>query len=103
MYKIVCLMSNNTGKKFGGRAKGTPNRITRDRREMLGGFLQDNFDEFVRRMKAIENPYEYCRMYVQILGFVLPKCSSITIKEEPHIVSLTEELDRISGERTLYR
>ena len=89
-------MSNRTGYKFGGRAKGTPNKITSERRKELDLFLENNFEEFENRMKAIENPADYCRLYIQLLNFVLPKISSVTIKDEPHRETLAEELDRIA-------
>lgn len=89
-------MSNRTGYKFGGRTKGTPNKITSERRKELDLFLENNFEEFENRMKAIENPADYCRLYIQLLNYVLPKISSVTIKDEPHRETLAEELDRIA-------
>ncbi len=88
-------MSNKSGRKFGGRAKGTPNKITLERRQLLDLFLKDNFEEFATRFAAIENPVEYCRIYIQLLGFVIPRISSITLQEEKHQETLQEELDRI--------
>ena len=63
---------------------------------MLDIFLENNFEEFENRMKAIENPADYCRLYIQLLNYVLPKISSVTIKDEPHRETLAEELDRIA-------
>ena len=91
-------MSNTTGRKFGGRTKGTPNRITLERKTLLDNFLAENFSEFKERMSQIENPVDFCRLYVQLLNFVLPKISSVTLQEEPHRETLAEELERIAKE-----
>lgn len=77
--------------------KGTPNKITQERKELLDLFLKDHFNEFVERMSSIESPVDYCRIYVQLLNFVMPKIASVAIKEEPYRESLAEELDRICG------
>lgn len=91
-------MSNTTGRKFGGRKKGTPNRLTVERKALLDSFLAENFDEFKERMSQIENPVDFCRLYVALLNFVLPKISSVALKEEKHQETLAEELDRIANE-----
>ena len=82
--------------KTGGRQLGTPNRITAERRKLLDLFLEDNFEEFERRMAAIENPADYCRIFVQLLNFVMPKISSVTIQDEVPGETLAEELDRLA-------
>jgi len=38
-------MANTTGKKFGGRTKGTPNRTTEELRKIFISFLEHNIDE----------------------------------------------------------
>lgn len=83
--------------KTGGRQSGTPNRITAERRKLLDLFLEDNFEEFERRMAAIENPADYCRIFISILGFVIPKLSSVTVKDDIPQKTLKDELDEIAG------
>ncbi len=95
MSKIII---NNMAKvKTGGRKQGTPNKLTSERRKLLDLFLENNYEEFERRMSAIENPVDYCRLYISILGFVIPKLSSVTIKDDLPQKTLKDELDEISG------
>ena len=35
-------MANNTGKKFGGRTKGTPNKLTQEMKEKIKAVVEDS-------------------------------------------------------------
>ena len=37
-------MANNTGKKYGGRQKGTPNRMTKELRTLLKDILYNEME-----------------------------------------------------------
>jgi hypothetical protein len=73
-------MSNITGKKFGGRTKGTPNKITTTKRELVAKFIDDNFDDFIISYKGLE-PIQKCKVFPDMLKFVLPYLQSIEVKD----------------------
>ncbi len=47
-------MANTTGKKFGGRQKGTPNRLTRELRAVLKDVLYEEIDRLPERLNELE-------------------------------------------------
>jgi hypothetical protein len=50
-------MANNTGKKYGGREKGTPNRMTKELRSVLKDVLFEEIEALQVRLDAL-NPKE---------------------------------------------
>jgi hypothetical protein len=47
-------MANNTGKKFGGRSKNTPNRTSEAVRQSLLKLLDDNLDQLKKDLKEMK-------------------------------------------------
>jgi len=47
-------MANTTGKKFGGREKGTPNKLTKELRSALKDVLYDEIEQIPHRLNALE-------------------------------------------------
>jgi len=54
------------------RPKGSKNKVTKDAKEALQSFLSDNVDTFKRRMSELNN-VDYCRLYVKMLSYVVPR------------------------------
>ena len=50
-------MANTTGNKYGGREKGTPNRITKELRSLLKDVMYDEIGALQERLDAL-NPKE---------------------------------------------
>ena len=50
-------MANTTGNKYGGRQKGTPNRITKELRSLLKDVMYDEIGALQERLDAL-NPKE---------------------------------------------
>ena len=50
-------MANTTGDKYGGREKGTPNRITKELRSLLKDVLYEEIGALQDRLDAL-NPKE---------------------------------------------
>ena len=48
---------NNTGKKYGGREKGTPNRMTKELRSVFKDVLFEDIEALQVRLDAL-NPKE---------------------------------------------
>lgn len=80
-------MANTTGKKYGGRTKGTPNKTTAEAREILQKVIGKELDKLGALLANLE-PIERVNALAKLLPYILPKQSEITIgpKEE-----MTEE------------
>jgi len=69
-----------TGRKTGGRDKGTPNKLTLSHRELI----QSIFDSEVRsgriecELKKLEGK-DYIDAIIKLTGFVLPKLNSVDV------------------------
>ena len=75
-------MANNTGIKYGGRQKGTPNKATARLREafteLLEGKVQELFDKV-----AEKNPQKALELLLKLSEFALPKLRAIEVNNEP--------------------
>jgi len=70
-------MANNTGKKYGGRKKGTPNRLTKELRTVLKDVIYDeleNLDECLKELDAKQR----VELIIKLLPYVFPKLESIS-------------------------
>ena len=47
-------MANTTGKKFGGRQKGTPNRLTRELRAVLKDLIHEELETLHERLDHLD-------------------------------------------------
>ena len=83
----------------GGRKKGTPNKINKERRELLAKFLDDNFDEFVSCWQAIDDPYKKCSIYNDLIPFATPKLQSIELNNTASKKTFEQELDELEGKK----
>lgn len=73
-------MANTTGKKFGGRTKGTPNKMTNEIRERFQTLLNDNLDKMQSDLDALE-PKERLKTLLELANYVLPKLRTIDVNE----------------------
>ena len=60
-------MANNTGKKYGGRTKGTPNKVTSEVKSKLVELIDGTIDELsstnltvANKIKLLEIALNYC-------------------------------------------
>ena len=70
-------MANNSGKKFGGRQKGTPNRMTKELRTVLKDLLYEEIEELRERLNGLE-PKERIELIIKLMPFALPKVTSVS-------------------------
>ncbi|MDF0706609.1 hypothetical protein [Flagellimonas okinawensis] len=80
-------MANTTGKKFGGRRKGTPNKKTEALRARVENLIDDNWDKIQNDLKELSGK-ERVDTIVKLLEYSLPKLSRTEFQE----VSTVEEL-----------
>ena len=76
-------MANTTGKKFGGREKGTPNRLTKELRAVLKDLIHEELETLQERMDHLD-PKERLEVLVKLLPYILPRVSPASyITDEP--------------------
>lgn len=83
-------MANTTGKKFGGRKKGTPNKDIKILRERINNLLDNHFGELEEDFKSL-TPKERIDAYIKLLEYAVPKLSRTEISNKPfkQIVGIT--------------
>lgn len=65
-------MANNTGLKFGGRSKGTPNRTTKETRDALKKIIDNELDQLPELLRAMK-PHQRIEIFTRLLQYVIPK------------------------------
>jgi hypothetical protein len=65
-------MANNTGKKYGGREAGTPNRLTKELRAALKNIMHQEIELLPDHFKSLE-PKDRLELLVKLLPYALPK------------------------------
>jgi len=65
-------MANNTGKKYGGRDAGTPNRLTKELRAALKNILHQEIELLPEHFNKLY-PKQRIELLVKLLPFALPK------------------------------
>jgi hypothetical protein len=76
---------NNTKQKFGGRAKGTPNKATAELRERFTSLLESNFETIQNDLNSLE-PKDRIKTLLEISKFVIP-----TLKAVDNSIQLSNE------------
>ena len=72
-------MANTTGKKFGGRKKNTPNKITSNLREWLEKLINKNRLQIERDIKAL-SPKDRLQVLEKFMQYTIPRMKSIETK-----------------------
>ena len=72
-------MANNTGKKYGGRQKGTPNRMTKELRSILKDILYEEIEALQERLDALK-PKEILELIIKLMPYALSKVTSVSHK-----------------------
>ena len=68
-------MANTTGKKFGGRKKGTPNRLTKETRILLKNIVYSEIENIETLLSDLETEKRLEYM-IKLLPYVLPKVNN---------------------------
>ena len=61
-------MANTTGKKFGGREKGTPNRLTKELRSVLKDIVYQELEEIEKHLNELE-PKERIELVLKLMPY----------------------------------
>ena len=70
-------MANNTGKKYGGRQKGIPNKLTKEIRKVLKDLIYKELDEIQEHLDALE-PKQRIELVIKLIPYVLLKVDNIS-------------------------
>ena len=70
-------MANTTGNKYGGRQKGTPNRMTKKLRVLLKDIIYQELEEVQERFSLLE-PKQRIELIIKLMPYILPKVNSIS-------------------------
>lgn len=65
-------MANYTGKKYGGRKAGTPNRLTNELRALLKNILHQEIEMLTDHLNKLE-PKDRLELLVKLLPYAIPK------------------------------
>ena len=70
-------MANTTGKKYGGREKGTPNKLTKELRVILKDVIFNELSSLGQRMDSLEEK-ERIELMIKLIPYALPKIESVS-------------------------
>ena len=70
-------MANTTGKKYGGRQKGTPNRMTKELRVLLKDIMYQELEKIQERFSLLE-PKQRIELIIKLTSYILPKVNNIS-------------------------
>lgn len=65
------------GYKTGGRQKGTPNKLTKEMRDVLKGVVAEELEGLPQRFNELDTK-DRLELFIKLLPFVLPKTQSIS-------------------------
>lgn len=72
---------NNTGKKYGGRTQGTPNKITTEMRKKISDALNNSIENLESDLATL-NTKERLEIVAKLLNFILPKLKEVEINTD---------------------
>lgn len=64
-----------------GRPKGSQNRVTKELRQAISAFLEDNFEKLVNDFQVL-SPKDKIKFYSDLLQYSLPKLQSVQLETE---------------------
>lgn len=72
----------NDGKgRIGGRAKGTPNKVTGSLKEFIRNLIDNNREQVIDDLRALQ-PYQRLLFIERLIGYVLPKQAAVDVKSQ---------------------
>jgi hypothetical protein len=83
-------MANTTGLKYGGRQKGTPNKLTVELRSALKDVLYEEIERLPHRLDELETK-DRLELLVKLMPYVFPRMNAASHSmDEP--IDLTHNL-----------
>lgn len=72
-------MANTTGKKFRGRQKGTPNKLTKELQSVLKDVIYEEIKRLPERLDELDTKGRL-ELLVKLMSFIFPKLESDRIR-----------------------
>ena len=82
-------MANTTGKKYGGRTKGTPNKVTSEVKGKLQYLIDKTVDELTTANLSVSHKLKLLEL---ALNYTLPKLAHTYKEVEQNVKSYTVEV-----------
>lgn len=76
---------------FGHRQRGTYKTKTAELRELMREAALDRFPKFLKEMEQMDGK-DYCKTYLDMLNYVVPKITSLALDEDGNVTSAMEHL-----------
>lgn len=73
-------MANTTGRKFGGRTKGTPNKDTKALRSCIEALLESQWDQVLKDINNLTSK-ERIDTVIRLLEYALPKLNRTELRQ----------------------
>lgn len=94
--KRKMIKTNKPGKKkgtpkTGGRKPGSTNLIGKELKELINNYCVSNWYKFMDTLPVL-NELEYCKTYLQLLEYCIPKLQRTTIQRESEPEEFKEKL-----------
>lgn len=86
--------------RLGGRKKGTPNKVTVERKARIAAFIEGHWDEFENAYNNLDDPKDICGIFMAMMPYYAPKLAAVEYKDKTPVKTFHDELDEISGEKT---
>ena len=90
-------MANTTGKKFGGRQKGTPNKVnstTSETKQLLQNVVTKQIEKLETTLSKLE-PVDRVNALSKLLPYILPKQQDIAITNTNEMLTESQRDQRI--------
>ena len=68
-------MANTTVNKYGGRKKGTPNKLTKELRSVLKEVIYNELENIEEQLDELE-PKQRLELVIKLMPYVFPKMES---------------------------
>jgi len=94
-------MANTTGKKYGGRSKGTPNRSTLETKELLKSIIGKELAKLGVMLAQLE-PMERINAISKLLPYILPKQQETSIEIKQPLSDEAREQKILELKKKLY-
>lgn len=82
-------MANNTGKKYGGRTKGTPNKVTSEVKSKLQLLIDNTIEDLSSTNLSVSHKLKLLEI---MLNYCLPKLKHSYNEVEQNVKSYTVEV-----------
>ena len=85
-------MANTTGKKFGGRTKGTPNKSTQEIRNAYQMLLENNIPNLIKWLDKIaeKDPVKAFDIIIKMSDFIIPRLSRQQVEDVTDLETLLQ-------------